>query len=132
MLQFRVDRGINPVRSMPKIQFVGLTASEAEGAIVGLIRRKNMPEIPKAPLFARTFVVSTPPGSAIYLDYSHFKNLIFVDSSIRYDGGPAFLENVRFINCSFSLKQAQPTIRFAEAVMSHGSTDFTQPLPDQG
>jgi hypothetical protein len=82
--------------------------------------------------FARTFVVFAPAGATIYLDYFQFRNLVFVDSNIGYEGGATSLYNVTFINCTFSLKQEPAVIRLAAAVMAHGSTDFTQPLQDHG
>jgi hypothetical protein len=131
MLPFVVNRGVNAIREMPAIGFTGLTYSEADAAIIGLIRPDTgPPETTRAPFFARTFVVSARAGTAIYLDYFQFKNLVFLDSNIQYDGGPTSLRNVMFINCTFSLKQEPATIHFAEAVMAHGSTDFIQPLPD--
>jgi hypothetical protein len=133
MLPYRVNSGVDPIRTMPTIQFIGLTDSEADSAIVGTIRPiKGMLETSRPPYFARTFVVFAPAGSTVYLDYFQFRNLVFVDSNIGYDGGATSLNNVTFINCTFSLKQEPAVIRFAAAVMAHGSTDFTQPLQDNG
>jgi hypothetical protein len=130
ILPYRVNKGVDPIEKMPAIQFIGLTDSEVDAAIIGTIRPvEGMPEIPKAPFFVRTFVVLAPAGSSIYLDYFQFKNVVFVDSNIEYDGGPTSLRNVTFLHCTFSLKQGPATIQFAEAVMAPGSTSFTKPLP---
>jgi hypothetical protein len=75
--------------------------------------------------FPQYIGVNATPGTAILLDGVRFKNVIFINSQIRYDGEtPPVLENVVFVNCVFAIKQNAQTMRFAAAVMSPGPTHF--------
>jgi hypothetical protein len=52
------------------------------------------------------------------LDGNHMKNIIFRDSVIRYGGGPAVLDHVSFINCTFQISNDPKGQRLAQAVLS--------------
>jgi hypothetical protein len=52
---------------------------------------------------AAFIIVKYPPTQGrLQLDGMHIRNVIFRDSLIEYNGGPALLENVYFVNCRFS------------------------------
>jgi hypothetical protein len=59
------------------------------------------------------------------LDGHHFKNVIFENIQITYDGGPLILENVAFINCSFHLGQNEEVALFASNVLKSKEVVFT-------
>jgi hypothetical protein len=45
------------------------------------------------------------------LDGITWKNIVFVNSRIRYEGGPLALENVTFVNCTFQTTQNNEGIK---------------------
>jgi hypothetical protein len=42
------------------------------------------------------------------LDGIAWENVVFVNTRIRYLGGPVTLKNVRFVNCTFDIKSSAP------------------------
>ena len=40
-----------------------------------------------------------------FADGSNWENVVFVNSTIIYEGGPITLKNVTFINCRFEVKR---------------------------
>jgi hypothetical protein len=57
-------------------------------------------------------------GGVQKLDGLHWKNSIFQNMRIEYDGGPVELENVRFINCTFVMKYSPRAETFADMVLT--------------
>ena len=57
------------------------------------------------------------------LDETHLTNVAFVNSRIVYRGGPVFLRNVVFVNCTFDVERSEKGSQFlyAEAL---GKTDL--------
>jgi len=51
------------------------------------------------------------------LDGIFWKNYIFENSEIEYDGGPLLLENVSFINCTFKMVYSKPNEQFASLLL---------------
>ena len=64
-------------------------------------------------------------GQVPALDGNHFKNTIFKNVKIAYEGGPLILENVTFINCTFDLpKPNARSIQLASAILELTSVTF--------
>jgi hypothetical protein len=57
------------------------------------------------------------------LDGVHLTNVIFIDLRIVYRGGPVFLKNVVFVNCTFNVEQSEKGSQFLEAE-ALGKTDL--------
>ena len=45
----------------------------------------------------------TIEGAAQTLDGIHWRNVTFIGTRLRYEGGPIDLQNVQFVRCSFGL-----------------------------
>jgi hypothetical protein len=52
------------------------------------------------------------------------KNIIFVNSTIIYNGGPVELQGVYFVNCSFRISRQQTGQEFAAAILSNSPATF--------
>jgi hypothetical protein len=58
------------------------------------------------------------------------KNAVFRNVPIVYDGGPLWMTNVYFINCTFAMKQNRDSQNLAVAVLDPNlSTPFARPPP---
>lgn len=51
------------------------------------------------------------------LDGFFWKDIVFENTRIEYDGGPMALQNVRFINCTFTMKYTPRADKFAELIL---------------
>jgi len=58
----------------------------------------------------------TLEGASQTLDGIHWKNVIFVGTRLRYEGGELDLRNVRFIRCTFGLTTDERGARLANAI----------------
>ncbi len=65
----------------------------------------------------------------IVLDGMYMKNVILRNARVIYEGGPVRLESVYFVNCTFVLKQAQPTRRLGGEILQAESVNFLFPYP---
>ena len=61
---------------------------------------------------------ATSDSTVLVLDDRRLKNVVIVGSRIEYDGGPAILENVTFVNCTFAMKSMQRTQNLAIAMFA--------------
>jgi hypothetical protein len=52
------------------------------------------------------------------LDGYHWRNVTFINSHISYNGGPLFVDNVLFINCTFTMSYSVPADRFAGMLLA--------------
>lgn len=52
------------------------------------------------------------------LDGVYWRNAVFENTEITYNGGPMALENVLFINCTFKMKPGLQTDKFANTVLA--------------
>ena len=85
----------------------------------------SLPEISEilAPPTSRAFADNirvenlTITGAAQTLDGIRWRNVTFVNTHLRYDGGELSLENVRFIRCRFGLPEDERGARIASAVV---------------
>jgi len=87
---------------LPRVAYVGLVP-RGEGAVSEFLNPARDPfkNRMKPPLSVGQLIISSAPGTSIYLDYFRFKNVVFINSSIQYDGGDLVMDNVRFVNCTF-------------------------------
>jgi hypothetical protein len=69
-------------------------------------------------------VIQLQQGDRTILDGFHYKNVIFENAHIIYNGGPVILENVGFVNCTFSIKITPNTLNLADKILSDPSTTF--------
>ncbi len=58
----------------------------------------------------------TIAGAAQTLDGIRWKNVTFVGTRLRYEGGEVSLQNVRFTNCTFGFSADQRGARLADAI----------------
>jgi hypothetical protein len=59
-------------------------------------------------------------GGRQKLDNAIWKDMVFEDQEIEYDGGPMAMQNVRFINCTFKMRYSARASDFANlARISH-------------
>jgi hypothetical protein len=65
----------------------------------------------------------TLEGAAQTLDGIHWKNVVFIGTRLRYEGGELDLVNVRFIRCTFGFTTNLRGARVATAIAS-GRTSF--------
>jgi hypothetical protein len=65
----------------------------------------------------------TLEGAAQTLDGIHWKNVVFIGTRLRYEGGEVDLQNVRFIRCTFGFATDLRGARLATAIAS-GRTSF--------
>ncbi len=65
----------------------------------------------------------TLEGAAQTLDGIHWKNVVFIGTRLRYEGGELDLVNVRFIRCTFGFTTNLRGARLATAIAS-GRTSF--------
>jgi hypothetical protein len=63
-----------------------------------------------------TNVAATNGGQK--LDGVYWKNSVFINVRVEYDGGPMILDNVRFINCVFVMKYTPPAEQFADLILN--------------
>jgi len=60
----------------------------------------------------------------VHLDLHHLRNVVYVNMTIVYDGGPVILENVSFVNCQFRLAQQQRCVSFGESLFASNPVNF--------
>ncbi|HXW57157.1 MAG TPA: hypothetical protein VEJ67_15520 [Candidatus Cybelea sp.] len=58
----------------------------------------------------------TIEGAAQTLDGIHWKNVTFIETRIRYEGGEVDLRNVHFVRCTFGFSTDGPGSRLANAI----------------
>jgi hypothetical protein len=61
-------------------------------------------------------------GGAALLDGFQFKNVVFENVEIHYDGGPILLTNVYFINCTFKMDSIKKSRDLVVAMLSPASS----------
>jgi hypothetical protein len=61
-------------------------------------------------------------GGTVGLDGYHMKNVVFRNTHILYAGGPVQLQNVTFLNCTFSLVQRPQTQMLAQKILELSSS----------
>jgi hypothetical protein len=55
-------------------------------------------------------------GAAQTLDGIHWRNVVFIGTRLRYEGGEVSLQNVRFIRCTFGFTTDERGARLARAI----------------
>lgn len=115
----------NPPSVMPKVYLFG-TAGEEQAAMIGSEANLNPNEVrEKRTIFPAYIGVTAAPGTSILVGGIRLRNVIFLNSSITYDGSlPITLENVSFVNCEFKIKRDAETAKFAAALMVPGPTNI--------
>lgn len=75
-------------------------------------------ELPASRAFADKISVEnvTIAGAAQTLDGIHWRNVTFIDTHLRYQGGELSLQNVRFLRCRFGLPEDERGARIASAI----------------
>jgi hypothetical protein len=53
------------------------------------------------------------------LDGVFWKDIVFENVHVEYDGGPIAMQNVRFINCTFSMSDTQRTDKLVNLILDH-------------
>ena len=56
----------------------------------------------------------------VLLDGKHFKNVVFRNVKVVYNGGPSILENVYFLNCTFDVSPGPAGQEFAGKLLEGG------------
>jgi hypothetical protein len=62
-------------------------------------------------------------GASQTLDGIHWKNVMFINTRLRYEGGEVSLSNVRFVRCTFGISTDEPGARMASAI-ARGQTSL--------
>ncbi len=62
-------------------------------------------------------------GASQTLDGIHWKNVTFINTRLRYEGGEVSLSNVRFVRCTFGISTDERGARLASAI-ALGQTSF--------
>jgi hypothetical protein len=62
----------------------------------------------------------------LVLDGMYMKNVIVRNAKIIYEGGPVKLENVYFVNCTFTLAKSQPVRELSNVILRAASVDFSK------
>ncbi len=62
-------------------------------------------------------------GASQTLDGIHWKNVTFINTRLRYEGGQVSLNNVRFVRCTFGFSTDERGARLASAI-ALGQTSF--------
>ncbi|MFZ1031982.1 MAG: hypothetical protein WAN72_08315, partial [Candidatus Acidiferrales bacterium] len=62
-------------------------------------------------------------GASQTLDGIHWKNVTFIGTRLRYEGGQVSLSNVRFVRCTFGFSTDERGARLASAI-ALGQTSF--------
>jgi hypothetical protein len=121
----------SPDKSPPGQVFVGAPRTIAAGAVVNpeslggtLLDATNMPlrseilEPPMSRLFTDNVHVEdlTIVGATQTLDGIHWKNVTFIGTRLRYEGGELDLNNVHFIHCLFGFEANERGARVATAI----------------
>jgi hypothetical protein len=65
---------------------------------------------------------------AIMLDGMYMKNAIIRNAAIFYGGGMVRLENVTFVNCTFSFTANKPTFKLGDAILQATQVNFANTL----
>jgi hypothetical protein len=65
---------------------------------------------------------------AIMLDGMYMKNVIIRNAAIFYGGGKVRLENVTFVNCTFSFITNKPTFKLGDAILQAAQVTFSNTL----
>jgi len=55
-------------------------------------------------------------GAAQTLDGIHWRNVVFIGTRLRYEGGPLSLQNVQFVRCTFGLTTDARGARLARSI----------------
>ena len=63
-------------------------------------------------------------GATQTLDYMTWEDVTFVNTHIKYLGGPVRLRNVRFVNCTFDF----PTNNYGQQLAKYAALEPTQEL----
>ena len=61
-------------------------------------------------------------GGTQTLDGMHWKNVIFIGTRLRYEGGEVDLQNVRFVHCMFGFTTDGRGARIASAIAAGKTT----------
>jgi hypothetical protein len=67
-------------------------------------------------------------GFEFSLDDYRMRNVIFLNSSIAYEGGPTAMQNVYFVDCTFKFKPTPDWKRLGETLFSKASVDFSKTI----
>jgi hypothetical protein len=94
-----------------------------------------MPESAEALIFPQTRLLSdnvrvedlTMQGAAETLDGVHWRNMTFLHTRLRYEGGALDLQNVRFVHCTFGFATTTLGAQLADAIALGRTTFSAQP-----
>lgn len=111
-------RAGEPLPGHPSMTITGLVPRD-QAAITEPLGRSLLP--PSTTVAPHFLILE---NASVWIDGTRFKNVIFRDSRIRYDGGPVEMENVYFVNCTFEFKHAPNSIRLSKTVLASSATTF--------
>jgi len=76
---------------------------------------------------AATITNASLRGCQEVLDGSEWKNVVFVDSTVVYHGGPVVLENVQFKHCQFEFDYTPGSQELARHLAMSDTVTITLP-----
>ena len=87
--------------------------------IVNPERNADIKEAPQTIVFK-----AKSQDEAVHLDRHHLRNVVIINMTIYYDGGPVILDNVTFINCIFKLAQQEKCVSFGRSLFASNPITF--------
>jgi hypothetical protein len=142
LLRSRTDLGLGgwpmevPGRFLSIGEF-GETDSESRAVSELIVSPKDYSNVRVAPPKYITFTLSDPklqdrPDADIKLDGFRLRGVVFRDLHIVYHGGPLRMDNVWFVNCTFSIDRQKPGFGLANQFLSSSETSSQITFESEG
>jgi hypothetical protein len=123
--------------AVPHYDFGGTNGREEKGTIMytgGLVPLDQAAVAEHIVSPERNPYIKEAPQTIIYradsqdeiniLDGHHLKNIVLVNITVYYGGGPVILENVTFVNCIFTLAQQDKCVSFGRSLFASNPVTF--------
>jgi hypothetical protein len=106
-----------------QIQYVGPISSIETSALLESLGQK--PEERRSQQGPKYYVVEGK-GIEFSLDGYRMRNVIFKNAAVAYDGGPAAIQNIYLVNCTFRFKPTPEWKRLSEVLFAKVSVNFSK------
>jgi hypothetical protein len=115
--------GTNGVMELGQISYTGGLVPIDQAAVgEHIINPARNPDIKEAPQTV-VFKANSQDEIAI-LDGHHLRNVVLINMTVYYGGGPVILENVSFVNCIFKLAQQDKCVSFGRSLFASNPITF--------
>lgn len=82
---------------------------------IGQLSRRGPFRYLKDSLISGQNAIAMGTEKGFVLDGFYLDNVVFENANIIYHGGPVILQNVRFVNCTFSVRRSPQSEKLLEA-----------------